>query len=169
MYNLYLYISNSVCYTHTYLLYRKFQKCHCLPCLQHNSVQMYYSKDGTKWTSAESNFLTSWTADLTDNGFLIAPGSFKSVTNKTLTAKFDAGDYLYLAFNISTSPGGDKDTSPEGEGTNTDHAQALGIDNFKIGGGPAASPLPGVHYRTVQNGDWASAVLSPTKIQEGQK
>jgi hypothetical protein len=48
-------------------------------------VQLYYSTDGTTWTSAGSNFLNSFPGDADTNGFNPAPGLTVSVTNQTLT------------------------------------------------------------------------------------
>src|SRR5712691_3934582 len=47
-------------------------------------IQMFYSTDGSTWTSAGSDFLTTFAADANNNGFVTAPGATVSVSNKTL-------------------------------------------------------------------------------------
>ena len=97
------------------------------------SVQMYYSTDGSTWTSAGSNFLTSFPADANSDGFAAAPGATVAVTAKTLTFSPPIpvnGDF-YLAWNYSVT-----------SGTTTSNAQGLGIDNFSIGN-PLAVTLAG--------------------------
>jgi len=88
------------------------------------SIQMYYSTDGSTWTSAGSNFLTSFAADADNSGFASAPGATSSVSAKVLSfspAISPGGDF-YLAWNYSVT-----------SGTTTSNAQGLGIDNFSIG------------------------------------
>src|SRR5262249_35312882 len=80
--------------------------------------QMFFSTDGTSWTSAGSDFLTSFPADANNNGFATAPGATVSVTNKTLTAAIPNGSNFFLAWNYSVS-----------SGATTTNAQALAIDN----------------------------------------
>ena len=86
------------------------------------TIQMYYSTDGTNWTSAGDNFKTSFAADDNSNGFASAPGATVSVSNKTLSQPLAAGSSLYLAWNYSVTA-----TS-----TTTSKAQALGIDDVSI-------------------------------------
>jgi len=92
-------------------------------------IQVFYSLDGTTWTSAGSDFLTSFAADANNNGFTTAPGATVSVTNKTVSVSVPNGGNLYLAWNYSVAA-----TST------TTNAQALAIDNVSIlgiaGGGP---------------------------------
>ena len=91
------------------------------------SIQMYYSTDGSTWSSAGSDFLTSFAADANNNGFATAPGATSSVTSKTLSQQIAQNGNLYLAWNYSVT-----------SGTTTSNAQALGIDNVEItanGGG----------------------------------
>lgn len=95
-------------------------------------IQMFYSADGTTWTSAGSDFLTSFAADANNNGFTTAPGATVSVTNKTLSVSVPNGNNLYLAWNYSVSA-----TST------TTNAQALAIDNVSIlgiAGGGSTNP-----------------------------
>ncbi len=89
-------------------------------------VQMYYSTDGSTWTSAGSDFLTSFSADTDNNGYASAPGSTTAVSAKTLTFATPIGDNsdFYLAWNYSVT-----------SSTTTSNAQGLGIDNFQITGG----------------------------------
>ena len=70
------------------------------------SIQMYYSTDGSTWTSAGGDFLTSFAgADPSNNGFASAPGATQSVSNKTLSVPIAASSYLYLAWNYSVTSG----------------------------------------------------------------
>jgi uncharacterized protein len=92
-------------------------------------IQMYYSLDGSTWTSAGASFLTSFAADVNNNGFASAPGATASVSTQTLTAAIPALGDFYLAWNYSVS-----------SGTTTTNAQGLGIDNFSILGNIALDP-----------------------------
>ncbi|NUN08884.1 MAG: T9SS type A sorting domain-containing protein [Ignavibacteriaceae bacterium] len=85
------------------------------------SIQMYYSTNGTSWTSAGSDFLTSFAADADNNGYATAPGATTPVTNKTLSQAIAASGSLYLAWNYSVTTG-----------TTTSNAQALGVDDISI-------------------------------------
>jgi len=85
------------------------------------TIQMYYSTDGTNWTSAGDNFKTSFAADDNSNGFASAPGATVSVSNQTLSVSLAAGSSLYLAWNYSVT-----------SGSTTSSAQALGIDDVSI-------------------------------------
>jgi uncharacterized repeat protein (TIGR01451 family)/CSLREA domain-containing protein len=87
------------------------------------SIQMYYSTDGSTWTSAGANFLTSFAADVDNGGFSPAPGSTTPVTNKILSQAVNNGADFYLAWNYSVT-----------SGTTTTNAQAIGIDNISIVG-----------------------------------
>ncbi len=93
------------------------------------SIQMYYSTDGSTWTSAGSNFLTSFTSDPGSGnaGYASAPGETKYVTNQTLDVSLASGSSLYLAWNYSVT-----------SGTTTSSAQALGIDDVTIVANPEA-------------------------------
>lgn len=93
------------------------------------SIQMYYSNNGTNWTSAGDNFKTSFTADENSNGFASAPGATVSVTNKTLSVSLDPGNSLYLAWNYSVT-----------SGSTTSNAQALGIDDVSIQANQSETP-----------------------------
>jgi hypothetical protein len=84
-------------------------------------IQMFYSFDGTTWTAATANFLTSFPADANNNGFASAPGATVSLTNQVLQVTIPDGSNFYLAWNYSVT-----------SGTTTSNAQALGIDNFSI-------------------------------------
>ncbi len=44
-------------------------------------IQLFYSTDGSAWTSAGANFLTSFVADANNNGFTTAPGATVAVNN----------------------------------------------------------------------------------------
>src|SRR5262249_11795387 len=62
-------------------------------------IQLFYSPDGTSWTSAGSDFQTAFTADANNSGFATAPGATVSITNKTLSATIPNGGNFFLAWN----------------------------------------------------------------------
>ncbi|MGB4206188.1 MAG: SprB repeat-containing protein [Bacteroidales bacterium] len=97
------------------------------------SIQMYYSTDGSIWTSAGNDFLTSFAGgDANNNGYASAPGATVSVSGKTLNVSLAANSHLYLAWNYSVT-----------SGSTTTNAQALGIDDVSItanGTSPCSTP-----------------------------
>jgi len=96
------------------------------------SIQMYYSTDGTTWTSAGSNFLSSFAANADNNGAATVPIETKSVTSQVLANSLAAGSTLYLAWNYAVT-----------SGTTTSNAQALGVSDIEIvaaGGGGGTPP-----------------------------
>ncbi len=88
------------------------------------AVQLYYSTDGSTWTSAGSNFLTTFSADADNAGFANAPGATQTVSNQVLTlaTPIAPGGSLYLAWNYSVM-----------SGSTSTNAQGLGIDNVSLG------------------------------------
>ena len=85
-------------------------------------VQLFYSTDGTNWTSAGSTFLTAFTGgDASNAGFNPAPGSTVSVSNKSLNVSIPSGSDFYLAWNYSVTTG-----------TTVTNAQALSVDDISI-------------------------------------
>jgi len=93
------------------------------------SIQMYYSTDGTTWTDAGANFLTSFPgADAANEGYAQAPGETMSVTNKDLNVAIAPAGSLYLAWNYSVT-----------SGTFTSNAQALAVDNVSIAAAAAST------------------------------
>ncbi len=84
-------------------------------------IQMYYSTNGSSWTSAGNDFLTSFDADASVVGYNPAPGVTVQVSNKILSQSLETGSSLYLAWNYSVS-----------DGTSGSNAQALGIDDVTI-------------------------------------
>jgi len=91
------------------------------------SIQMYYSTDGTIWTTAGSDFLTSFSADATTAGYATTPGVTTSISSKTLTSSVNASSHLYLAWQYTVN-----------SGTSGSSAQALGIDDVSITANAAA-------------------------------
>jgi hypothetical protein len=89
-------------------------------------IQMYYSADGSTWTSAGSSFLTSIPADANNNGYSTAPGLTVSVFNQTLPATIANSGNFYLAWNYSVA-----------SGNTTTNAQALAVDDISVLGVPA--------------------------------
>lgn len=86
------------------------------------TVQMYYSMDGRKWTSAGSDFCTTFAADTETAGYAEIPGEVKSV-NAVLNTTMQPGVDFYLAWNITVT-----------SGDNCASAMALAIDNFQLTG-----------------------------------
>lgn len=107
------------------------------------SVQLYYSTNGSIWTSAGSGFLTSFSADASNNGYASAPGSSTAVTG-TLNVIVSSGGTLYLAWNYSPT-----------SGTTYTTAQAIGIDNFAMNNISSGGTQSTWFFRSVQSGDWA--------------
>lgn len=96
------------------------------------SIQMYYSTDGTTWTSAGSSFLSSFAVNADNNGSATVPIQTISVSSQVLANSLAAGSTLYLAWNYSVT-----------SGTTTSNAQALGVTDIEIvaaGGGGGTPP-----------------------------
>lgn len=91
-------------------------------------IQMFYSTDGSTWTDAGSNFLTSYPADATTAGYTNAPGVTTAVSN-TLTVTIPVSGNLYLAWNYSVS-----------SGSTSTNSQALGIDDVSVTAAAACDP-----------------------------
>lgn len=85
------------------------------------SIQMYYSLDGSTWSSAGASFLTSYAADADNSGYPSAPGVTTAVSSQTLTVTIPSASDFYLAWNYSVT-----------SGTTTSNAQGLGIDNVSV-------------------------------------
>ncbi len=116
------------------------------------SMQMYYSTDGSNWTSTGSGFLTSFAgSDTANNGFAIAPNITQSVISQTLGISLPINSYLYLAWNYSVS-----------SGTTTSNAQALGLDDVNIIAGQASSSI--IYVGNISSfGDQTINTTSPEK------
>ena len=117
-------------------------------------IQLFYSPNGTEWTSAGPDFLTSFTPDADNSGFATAPGASVPVSNKTLNVAIPNGSEFFLAWNYSVNTG-----------AVTTNAPALAIDNVSIlgVGAPASTNPSGVgaaNPNSVLPG--ASAVLTVT-------
>jgi predicted extracellular nuclease len=92
-------------------------------------IQMYYSTDGTNWTSAGNDFLTAFAgSDASNAGFSPAPGGTVPVSNATLTVNIADGSNFYLAWNYSVT-----------SGTTVTNSQALSIDDISIVGSNAST------------------------------
>ena len=114
--------------------------------------QLFYSSDGTSWTSAGSDFLTSFAADAANSGFTPAPGATINV-NAPLNVSIADGSQVYLAWNYSVA-----------SGTTTTNAQALAIDDISILGLAAGENAPSVQSTTPANGATNVAVNSTIAI-----
>jgi len=102
------------------------------------SMQMYYSTDGSTWTSAGASFTTSFTADGTNEGYASAPGATVNV-NATLPQSLAAGSSIYLAWNYAVT-----------SGSTTSNAQALGVDDISIiAAGGTPTPTISVNTNTL--------------------
>jgi len=117
------------------------------------SIQMYYSTDGTTWTSAGSNFLSSFAANADNTGAATVPIETKSVTSQVLANSLAAGSTLYLAWNYAVT-----------SGTTTSNAQALGVSDIEIvaaGGGGTAPGAPTITGITPGDGSLSVAFTPP--------
>src|SRR5947209_4024012 len=83
-------------------------------------IQLFYSTDGSTWTNAGPDFLTSFAPDAANAGFATAPGATIPVS-KTLNVSIPDGSNFFLAWNYSVS-----------SGTLTTNGQALAIDDISI-------------------------------------
>ena len=93
------------------------------------TIQLYYSTNGTSWTSAGSNFTTSFAADADILGYTTAPAVTTAVTSQPLSVPVAAGTDIYFAWNYSVT-----------SGTTTSNAQALGVDDISLS--PLAASTP---------------------------
>ncbi|WP_460499884.1 T9SS type A sorting domain-containing protein [Hymenobacter agri] len=123
------------------------------------SIQLYYSTNGTSWTSAGSNFLTSFPADATVGTAIPNPSPISStpVSGQTLTlaTPLAANGTLYLAWNYSVTTG-----------TTTSNAQALGIDDVSIAANPPSITTLTPNTTTVGSSDF-TMTLDGTGFQSG--
>ena len=103
------------------------------------TVQMYYSTNGTDWTSAGDDFKTTFSPDANTAGAEVVPITTVGVTGKQLNTIFGAGSSLYLAWNISVSAG-----------TACASAMALAVDNINISA-TFADPSVTKHYIYVED------------------
>jgi uncharacterized delta-60 repeat protein/uncharacterized repeat protein (TIGR01451 family) len=123
--------------------------------------QLAYSTDGTTWTSAGANFLTSFAADTgTNAGCNPAPCSTTSVTPRLLSIPTVANNSdIYLAWNYSVTTG-----------TTTSNAQALGVDNISvtpIGGAVGATGVRTTDIEGTDDGGYALALQPDGRIVVG--
>jgi len=91
------------------------------------TVQLYTSADGEAWTSAGSDFCSTYAKDESTVGAEVVPIDTRAVSGAFNVAFPDNGD-LYLLWSISSTSGAD-----------AKEAQAFGIDNVSIT--PSASPI----------------------------
>ncbi|HZT59119.1 MAG TPA: hypothetical protein VFA21_10875 [Pyrinomonadaceae bacterium] len=122
--------------------------------------QLFYSTDGTNWTSAGTSFLTGFAANADNNGCAVAPCETKSVSNQALGIPTVANNAdIYLAWNYSVT-----------SGTTTTNAQALGIDNISVT--PLGSSVGAAGVRTTDiegtdDGGYAMALQPDGKTVVG--
>src|SRR5437763_902474 len=84
-------------------------------------IQMFYSTDGSTWTNAGSDLLTSFGPDAANTGFAAAPGVTVVISNKNLNVSIPNGSNFFLTWNYSVA-----------SGSTTTNAQALAIDDISI-------------------------------------
>ena len=84
-------------------------------------VSLYYSLDGTTWTSAGEEFKKLYSADSQTGGADVVPILTDKVENKTLMVDVAPGATLYLAWMMTVASGN------QGSG-----AQVFGLDNVSI-------------------------------------
>ncbi|HEY1497918.1 MAG TPA: choice-of-anchor X domain-containing protein, partial [Candidatus Solibacter sp.] len=84
-------------------------------------IQLYYSTDGSTWTSAGPSFSTTFLPDADNTGFTPAPGVTVGITNQILSVTIPNAGNLYLAWNYSVS-----------YGSTTTNGQALAIDDISV-------------------------------------
>lgn len=84
-------------------------------------VQVYYSTDGSNWTSAGDDLRTYFSPDASTIGAESVPISTTTVQDKAVKLNVPAGSDLYLAWNISVAAG----SSPN-------LAMGLAIDNVSV-------------------------------------
>lgn len=99
------------------------------------AVQMYYSTDGSNWSSAGSNFQTLFGSDADNTGFASGPGVTRNVTSQILSQPIANNGTLYLAWNYSVA-----------SGTTYTNAQALALDNVVISGNAAVAAPSNLVY-----------------------
>jgi hypothetical protein len=96
------------------------------------AIQLYYSTDGTTWTSAGGSFLTTIPSDGSNSGYTSVPGMVFTVPSTSLAGvTVTAGSSIYLAWNFSVA-----------SGSTTTNAQGLGIDDVSISATSTAGPAP---------------------------
>ena len=106
------------------------------------TIQLYYSLDGSTWTSAGASFTTSFAFDGSNNGYVSAPGSSTPVSG-TITLMVASGGSLYLAWNYSVT-----------SGTTYTNAQGLGIDDFTITNIQSGGVQTTWYFRSATTGNW---------------
>jgi uncharacterized delta-60 repeat protein/uncharacterized repeat protein (TIGR01451 family) len=124
-------------------------------------IQLFYSTDGTTWTSAGANFLTSFATDgATAAGCNPAPCSSTPVTSRLLSIPTIANNAdIYLAWNYAVNTG-----------TTSTNAQALGIDNISvtpIGGSVGATGVRTTDIQGTDDGGYALALQPDGRIVVG--
>lgn len=85
------------------------------------AIQLYYSTNGTTWSSCGSDFTTAFPADTDNNAYLVNPGVTVNVT-KTFTppSSIAPNGVIYFGWQYTS------------QGTSSSNAQLLTIDNISI-------------------------------------
>jgi hypothetical protein len=93
------------------------------------AIQLHYSTDGSTWTSAGADFLSTFAANADSTGAAIVPIETLAVTSAVLPVEIPAGSTLYLAWNYSVA-----------SGTTTSNAQAIGVSDISITASSGSTP-----------------------------
>jgi hypothetical protein len=121
------------------------------------TIEMFYSTNGTSWTSCGSDFTTNFASDADNNGFVTSPGSSVAISNKTFTpaSSISQNTVFYFAWRYSVT-----------SGTTTSNAQVLGVDDISITANAAAT-APTLTSPTVSSITSTSATLGATVSSNG--
>lgn len=86
------------------------------------TIDLLYSTDGVNWTVCGASFVTSFTADVDNNGYTTAPTSSTTVSGTyTPASSIAQNETFYFAWRYSVTTG-----------STTSNAQGLGFDNVSI-------------------------------------
>jgi hypothetical protein len=107
-----------------------------------NTIQLFYSYNGSTWIDAGENFYTEFPGDNNNNGFASAPSVTVLVTGR-LVVNIPAGADFYLCWNYSIPVS-----------SNTNNSQAFAIDDVNISNIRNCSATGNWRYRSKLSGNW---------------
>lgn len=95
------------------------------------SMELFYSTNGTSWTSCGTDFVTNFPADADNSGYTPAPGDSAVITSKTFTpsTSISQNTVFYFAWRYTVT-----------SGSTTSNAMALGVDDVSITANAAITP-----------------------------
>ena len=128
------------------------------------AIQLYYSTNGSTWTSAGSSFKTAFAGGDADNSGYSTVPNVTTAVNQTLTVTVAPSTDVYFAWNYSVA-----------SGTTTSNAQALGVDDISItpvGSAPVSPAVTttaatGVASATATLGGNITTLGSPAPMANG--